>query len=190
MDIYDLIIRRRTIRRFQKKPISRQILEKLINAARLAPSAANLQPCEYVVIDDEKFLEKTFETLCWAGYIAPGGNPPPGERPVAYIVVLVDENKSKSGSQDAAAAIENMILVALSEGLGSCWIGSVEREKLTQLLDVPSHHRIDSALALGYPLEEPILEVMTDSIKYWKDEKNILHVPKRRLKDIIHWQRY
>lgn len=191
MDIYNLILKRRTIRRFEQKSIPRPVLEKLVDAGRLAPSAANLQPCEYIVIDEKPLLEKVFETLRWAGYITPYGNPPPGERPVAYIVVIInEEKKSAYPSHDAAAAIENMLLLALAEGLGSCWIGSVEREKLSVLLSLPSFCKIDSVLALGYPREEPAVEELVDSVKYWKDKDGRLHVPKRKLESILHWQKY
>ena len=211
MEIYNLILKRRTIRRFEETPIPRSVLEKLVNAARLAPSAANLQPCEYIVVEEKSLLEKVFETLRWAGYIAPQGDPPPGERPVAYIVVIINEEK-KSGyaPQDAAAAIENMILLALAEGIGSCWIGSIERERLSAILALPSSCKIDSVLALGYPAESPVMEDLipvstlskpralargasnglTDSVKYWKDKEGRLHVPKRKLEDVIHWQKY
>jgi nitroreductase len=189
-DILNLILTRRTIRRFKQERIDREILKKMIDAARLAPSAANLQPCEYIVVDEPELLEDVFSTLRWAGYIAPKGNPLPGEKPVAYIIVLINENKAKGATQDAAAAIENMLLLAWSWGIGSCWLGSIDRERLAKILNLPSHCRIDSVLALGYPLEAPVVEEMTDSIKYWKDEKGTLHVPKRKLETILHWQRY
>jgi len=189
--LLDLIVKRRTIRRYQQKAISRKILKELIDVARLAPSGANLQPCEYVMVNERPIVDRVFETLRWAGYIAPQGNPPPGERPMAYIVVLVNEKKRKSFStQDAAAAIENMILLAWAHGIGSCWIGSVEREELAQILESPSHCRIDSVLALGYPLESPVVEQLTDSVRYWKDKDGTLHVPKRKLEDVLYWQKY
>ncbi len=72
MGVYETIVRRRTIRRFENKPVSYQALERCVNAARLAPSAANLQPCEYLIIDEENLLDKVFATLKWAGYITDG----------------------------------------------------------------------------------------------------------------------
>ncbi|MCD5397554.1 nitroreductase family protein [candidate division NPL-UPA2 bacterium] len=191
MNVYEAILKRRTIRRFSQKPIPPEILDKLINAARLAPSAANLQPSEYIVVDEPGPVSQVFSTLHWAGYIVPEGNPPPGERPVAYIIVLTNNKKAEmSGVNDAAAAIENILLAALEEGIGSCWLGSIEREVLQKLLDVPDHCLIDSVIALGYPRESPAVEEMKDSIKYWKDEEGLLHVPKRKLADILHWNKY
>ncbi len=191
MKVYEAICKRRTIRRFSQEPVPKEILEKLIKAARLAPSAANLQPGEYIVVDEPGLVEQVFKTLRWAGYIVPRGNPPEGERPVAYIVVLLNKEKVKAGGErDAAASIENIILAALEDGIGSCWLGSIEREALRGILNIPGRCEIDSVVALGYPNESPVVEEMKDSIKYWKDDKNVLHVPKRRLQDILHWNKY
>lgn len=191
MKVYEAICKRRTIRRFRQEPIPKGILEKLIKAARLAPSAANLQPGEYIVVDESSLVEQVFSTLRWAGYIVPRWDPPEGERPVAYIVVLLNKEKTKAGGErDAAAGIENILLAALEEGIGSCWLGSIDREMLRGILNIPGRCQIDSVVALGYPKESPVVEEMKDSIKYWKDESNILHVPKRRLEDILHWNKY
>ena len=191
MKLYEVLLSRRSIRQFKSQPISREILEKLVNAARLAPSAANLQPLEFVVVDDEEVREKIFSCLRWAAYIAPQGDPKPGHEPLAYIIILVNiEIKEKGYEYDAGAAIENMILAAWEQRIGSCWLLSVERNKIQDVLGVPKTHKIDSVLALGYPDEKPMVEIMEDSIKYWKDSTGRLHVPKRKLKDIIHFNKF
>ena len=191
MNVYEAAINRRTIRRFKQKPIPFKTLKKLVNAGSLAPSSANLQPIEYVVIDEADLVKKVFGTLKWAGYISPAGDPPPGERPVAYIIVLTNKNKNPGNCErDAAAAIENMILVALEEGIGSCWLGSIDINKLTDILKLPEHIKIDSVLALGYSNESPQVEEMKDSVKYWKDETGTLHVPKRGLEDVLFYNKY
>jgi len=152
MNVYEAIRKRRTVRRFKQDPIPREILDKLIDAARLAPSAANLQPNEYIVVDEPGLVEQVFSTLRWAGYIAPKGNPPEGEKPVAYIVILTNKEKTTiSGVSDAAAAIENILLTAMEEGIASCWLASIERETLQKILAIPDHCPIDSVIALGYP---------------------------------------
>lgn len=186
MTVYEAVINRRTIRRFKQKPIPLEILRKLVNAGRLAPSSANLQPIEYIIIEDIDLVESVFKTLKWAGYISPAGNPPPGERPVAYIIVLANRKKNSGNCErDAGAAIENMLLVAFEEGIGSCWIGSIDINKLTDILELPEHIKIDSVIALGYSNEFPQIEEMKDSVKYWKDDKDILHVPKRKIDDVL-----
>jgi len=191
LGLYDLIISRRSIRQFKQEPVSRDILQKFINASRLAPSAANRQPLEFVVVDEEKIRKEVFTCLKWAAYIAPEGNPKPGHEPVAYIVVLVNsEIREKGFEWDVGAAIENMILAALEKGIGSCWLLSVDREKLREILNIPENYKIDSVLALGYPDENPVIEDMKDSIKYWKDQAGQLHVPKRKLEDVIHFNKF
>jgi len=191
MEVYEAIIGRRSIRRFKQWPISREFLRKLVNAARLAPSALNLQPCEYIIVDHPKILDDVFSALGWASYIAPEGNPREGERPVAYIVVLVNTKKRETGGEvDAAAAIENILLAAYAEGVGTCWVGSVNRERLRGILGIPERCRIDSVIALGYIADVPVTEEMKDSARYWKDEKGMLHVPKRNVQDILHINGY
>lgn len=187
MTVYEAILKRRTIRRFQSKPVPYPVLEKMVNAARMAPSAANLQPCEYLVVDDPALVAEVFTTLKWAGYIYPSGDPPEGKRPTAYIIVIFNREKNaQSGAVDAAAAIENMILTALEEGVASCWLGSVSRKELAGILKIPDKYTIESVLALGYPDQESFAEEFTGSVKYWLDEKGNLHVPKRSLKEILH----
>ncbi len=191
MTVYEAAINRRTIRRFKQKPIPLEILKKLVNAGRLAPSSANLQPIEYIIIDETDLVEKVFGTLKWAGYISPAGNPPPGERPVAYIIVLANRKKNSGNCErDAAAAIGNMLLVAFEDGIGTCWLGAIDINKLTDILELPEHIKIDSVVALGYSNESPQIEEMKDSVKYWKDETGVLHVPKRKIDDVLFYNKY
>ncbi len=191
MNIYELIVQRRTIRRFQPRQLSEALLTRMVNAGRLAPSAANLQPLEFLVVTERPQLDRVFATLKWAGYIAPAGDPPEGARPVAYIIVLINtEIRPQHGEVDAAAAIENMILTALGEGVGSCWLGAIDRDQLRALFNIPAKYQINAVLALGYPAESPVLEDMVDSVKYWKDEQGTLHVPKRKISEIIHFNQF
>jgi nitroreductase len=186
MNVYEVIVKRRTIRRFQKKKVPYEVLEKCVNASRLAPSAANLQPCEYLVVDEEDLLNGVFGCLQWAGYIS-DGSPSSSQRPTAYIIVLINQEvKREEFEHDVGMAVENIILTAFEEGVGSCCFGSVERETLRKRLHIPQKYIIELVIALGYPHESPVLEPFENSVKYWKDKKGLLHVPKRNLKDILH----
>ena len=130
MDVYKVALKRRSIRLFKKRKIPVGILRKLINAGRLAPSAANLQPCEFIVVTKKGILDKIFPCLKWAGYIKPQGNPPKSKEPTAYIIVLINRRKSSLDVlADAAAAVESMLLVAEDEGIGNCWLGAIDRKK-------------------------------------------------------------
>jgi len=191
MRVYNIALKRRSVRCFKKKKVPFSILKKLINVARLAPSAANLQPCEFIVVYKKQTKDLIFPTLKWAGYIRPRGNPPEGCEPAAYIVVLINKRKKPLAAEaDASAAIENILLVAKEEGLGSCWLGAIDRTRIRSILRIPEYCEVKYVIALGYPEEHPRLEKLTNSVKYWKDRKGLLHVPKRSIKEILHRNNY
>ena len=191
MNVYEAISTRRSIRRFKQQVIDGAILERIVDAGRLAPSGGNCQPVEFVLVTEPEVCKQVFDTTAWAGRVTPRRTPQPGQEPTAWVVVLLNSKRGPVTSKaDAAAAIENMILVAVEEGIGSCWISSVKREELTKILNVPKHCKIDSVLALGYPDESPVAEDTDEDIAYYLDDKDVLHVPKRKLKDVLHRQRY
>ncbi len=191
MSLYDLIISRRSIRQFQPEIIPGEDLERMINAARLAPSAANLQPLEFVAVQNKKICERIFPCLKWAAYIAPEGDPKIGQEPTAYIIVLLNiEVRDKGFEWDSGAGVENILLTAWEKGIGSCWLISVDKKRLREILNIPGHLKIDSVIALGYPAEKPVVEEYVDSVKYWKEKSSQFHVPKRKLQDILHFNRF
>jgi len=192
MEVYEAVTRRRSIREFKDVPVPYEVLEKCVNAARLAPSARNRQLCEYIIVDDESLLPQVFDTVrVWLG------TPPPGRRPKAYILTLVNgplENElggvRRTTIYDAGMAAENMMLVALEEGLGTCAVLSYKESELKKILHVPDKYEIGMMLVLGYPDESPVLEAATDSVKLWIDDKGVRHIPKRELKGILHRNRF
>ncbi len=191
MSVYEVISKRRSIRRFKEIPIPREVLENCVDAARLAPSAANLQPLEYVAVDDEPLLPQVFSTLKWAAYISPEGTPPEGKRPKAYITIVKNRDIGIPQSvYDVGGAMENIILVALEKGIGSCALASIDRDKLREILNIPDNYETLLVLALGYPDENPVTEPFDGSVKYWKDENGVLHVPKRKLDSVLHWNAF
>ena len=191
MDTYEAITTRRTIRLFKQDPISPDLLEQIVNAGRLAPSGANLQVLEFIVVREAQNCQQVFELLAWAGYVKPRRNPPKGQRPTAYVVVIVQGQQiSQLSAADASAAIENMRLAAWSQSVGACWISSVNREKLAAILQIPADYQTFAVLALGKPNEQPVVEDRADTHKYYLDDNNVLHVPKRPLANILHHQRF
>jgi len=190
MDAYDVILSRRSIRRFQQKPIKMELLKRFVNAARLAPSAANLQPLEYFVVTEEDLRSKIFETIGWAAYIVPRWTPVAEERPMAYIVMLVKDINNKFYTRDVSLSSENIVIAAEGEGIGSCVLYNIDRDKIQEILKIPKTLHVDSVIALGYKAEHPVVEDLRDSVKYWRDEERVLHVPKRRLPDIIHINKF
>ena len=198
MDVYEAVTMRRSIRRFKEIPISYEILEKCVNAGRLAPTAVNCQLWEYIIIDDERLLTKVLDTITsLSGIPRPEGGWSSERRPKAYIVVLINtELESEIGAgrpnthYDVGLAIENMVLVALEEGLGSCVMTGIDRDRLRQLLNVAENYEIAILLSLGYADENPVIEIASGSIRRWVDENGIRHVPKRKLEDIIHRNKF
>ena len=190
MNVYDIIINRRTIRRFTQKPLDLNVLKKCINAGRLAPSAANLQPLAYFLVTEKKPCAQVFEAVRWAGYIEPKWTPDEQERPTAYIVVLVNDTKNPYFQRDVGFATENIVLTAEAEGLGSCILCNIDKEKIQHILKIPKPHSVDSVIALGYKAETSVTEEFHDSVKYWRDEQGVLHVPKRKLDDIVHINKF
>ena len=186
MDVYNIILSRRSIRRFKQKSIPLEILKKLVNAARLAPSAANLQPLEFFIVNDKNLCSEIFETISWAGYIKPKWTPSPTERPVAYIIMLIKNAENKWYLRDVSLASENIVITAEAEGIGTCILCNIDREKIKKILKIPEKIIIDSVIALGYKDEKSVVEDFIDNVEYWRDENNIMHVPKRKLEDVMH----
>jgi nitroreductase len=190
MGVYEAILSRRSIRRFQQKPISIEILKKFVNAARLAPSAANLQPLEFFVVTEKELCLKVFKALSWAAYIRPIWVPRMEDRPTAYIINLIKNPKNKWAGRDVSFASENIALAAEEEGIGSCIMCKIDKDKIQENLNIPKDFIVDSVIALGYKAEESVVEDLEDSVKYWRDENEVLHVPKRKLEDVVHINKF
>jgi nitroreductase len=192
MKILELVRKRRTIRRFKQNPIEKSQLQDIVDAARLAPSASNLQPLLFISVDEPGLVQSVFVATKWAGYLpAEQGRPQPGEEPVAFIVILVDRTiRPNGGGQDVGAATENMILTALEMGIGSCLIASVDRAAVRKVFEIPDYYDIDAVLALGYPAEDPVVEEMKTSVKYYRGADGQLRVPKRTLTYVWHHNQF
>lgn len=186
MDFYDIIKNRRSIRKFTQKPVCDELLMRLVDAARLAPSAANMQPLKYKIISDADSVAAMQPLVCWAAYLAPNGAPAKEEQPTAFIIVCIDRSiRDLTETPDTGAAVENILLCAEYEGLGSCWMGSIDRDKIRTLFNIPNSCYIHTVIALGYPAEHSETVKITSDIKYYRDEQGVIHVPKRELSDIL-----
>lgn len=192
MKFYDLIINRRTIRQYQPREVAEEILEKCVNAARLAPSARNLQPLEFIVVNEPSSRDKMFATTRWAGDLK-DGRPDLGKRPVVFIIILTNNDIALPGYKyDSALAAMNIIYTLEEEGIASCIIGSLERDEIRKIFNIPDNYTIDLAIALGYPAEESAAEdvLRNESLKYYKDDKGKMHIPKRKLEDVMHKNKF
>ena len=189
--LYKIILSRRTIRLFRKIKVSRSIVRNIIDSARLAPSSANLQFIEYLVVDKPSLNSDVFSCVKFGGYVFPRRVPDKKRAPSFYIIILINKNKSKKPDlRDVGAAAQNILLSCACFGLGACWIANINRIRLRKLLKIPRHLIIDSVIACGPAAEHPILEERADKIRYWLDNNNRLHVPKRPLKEILHYNNF
>jgi len=187
LELEEIIYKRRTIRRFKQDPISLELLKKLIDYARIAPAARNIQALEFIIVQKTEIREKLFPLLRWASSLPEEQRTPEnGREPTSYIIVLI--NKKIKGTYvdfDVGAAVENILLGAVNFGIGCCWMGSIERERIRELLKIPKNYEIKHVISLGYPDEESTMESYENSFKYWKDSDGRIHVPKRTLDDIL-----
>ena len=192
MDVLSAISSRRSVRAYQRKLVERELLARMVDAARLAPSAVNLQPLEYVVVDDEKTVGLLFPHTRMGALLPEDQRPKEHERPAAYVSVLVNEQIMKSGYEyDVGCAVENLLLVAASFGLGACFIRNIDRDEIRMLLEIPENYEIDSMIAVGYPAESPIAEDTEGSdVRYYHDGSGVHRVPKRTIKKILHFNRF
>ena len=186
--IRELIISNRSYRRFDTTAsIDSPTLRELVDLARLSASAANLQPLKYAITSDAATNARVFENLVWAGYLTDWPGPAEKERPTAYITILHDTTITKDPGVDHGIAAQSILLGAAERGLGGCMIGSINRAKLTSVLNLPQHLRILLVIALGKPAERIILEHAKPggSIEYYRSNDDSHHVPKRPLDEII-----
>jgi nitroreductase len=183
-----LVRRNRSYRRFrQDTTIDPETLRGLVDLARLSASARNLQVLRYVTSCDPATNAQIFATLAWAGYLPDWPGPVEGERPAGYIVVLGDPAAGPYLAVDSGLAMQNILLGAVEKGLGGCILGSVQRKKLSEILNIPEPYEIQFVLALGEPVETVVIEEIGPGgdVKYWRDAQAVHHVPKRRLDDLI-----
>ncbi len=182
-----LLLQNRSYRRFDEShTVTTESLREMIDAARLSASARNAQPLKYFLSNAPEINEKIFPTLAWAGYLSDWPGPEPGERPSAYIVQLHDTTITGNYFCDDGIAAQSILLTAVEKGLGGCIIASVKKEQVRQALDLHEHLEIIQVITLGKPAEKVVIEEMqAGNIKYWRDEKEVHHVPKRPLDELI-----
>ena len=159
MDAIDCIKKRRSIRSYTEKIIPEEILEDIIACGGLAASGRNIQPVEFLILDDKEIINKISDIT---GKFKQG---------VPYLVVIIAKDV-KHYLEDGSAATQNVMLAARAHGIGSCWIGAFQEDKVKARLNIPDNLRVVSLLTLGYADEQPRL-------------KN-----RKKLNEIIHYQQY
>jgi len=187
MDIYNLLLKNRSYRRFDETyRISKKELVDIVSYSRLAPSAANLQPLKFYIVFEKDLCDELFPNTFWAGYLGDLGRPTEGERPTAYIVICIDKDIIESPIWDVGIMAQTLMLASVEEGFGGCILGSFIKEKFINILNLPDNLEPNLVLALGKPIEDiQIVDVIDNNIKYYRDASKKHYVPKRKISDTI-----
>ncbi len=161
MSLLDVIFRRRSIRRYKSKPVPDDVLKNILEAGRLAPSADNIQPWHFIVVTAPE-IKRELSGGMWRGFI----------KDSAFTIVGCGDKTNKWSTVDVAIALENMVLAAEAQEVGSCWIGAFEEEEIKKLLGIPGNLKVVALVSFGYPAEKP-------------NPRN-----KKNLETIVHYNRF
>jgi len=186
--IRDLVLGNRSYRRFyQENSIEREALRELVDLARFSASGSNRQPLKYILTCEPEKNALVFQHLTWAMALKDWPGPSEGERPSAYIIILLDTEIGMAAGCDHGIAAQSILLGAREKGLGGCMLAAIKRDGLREDLKIPERYEIQLVIALGTPKEKVALEDMgpDGEFNYWNDDEGVHHVPKRSLDDII-----
>ncbi len=188
MEMASLVRMSRSYRRFDEAyHIDGDILRELVDLARFSPTGNNMQPLKFWLSNSAEMNARIFPHLGWAGSLPNWHGPQEGERPSAYIIILGDREIQLTYGVDHGIAAQSIMLGAAEKGLGGCMIGSIKRKALAADLAIPDRFQILLVLALGKPEETVVTESFDQAgqIKYYRDEDDVHHVPKRSLDELI-----
>jgi len=184
----DLVKENRSCRRFDNShKVDIHILEDLVELARHCASAGNKQPLKYILSTNEKKNKEIFSCLRWAAYLTKWKGPEQKEQPTGYIVVMGDKSVTDKFWCDHGIAAQTILLGARDQGLAGCMFGAINVKKLAEFLNIEDHLEVKLVIALGKPAETIEIDEVGEngSIKYFRDENQVHHVPKRKLPDLI-----
>jgi nitroreductase len=148
MDVMEAIKRRCSVRSYQERPVEERKLKSILEAARLAPSASNRQEWRFILVRDKDIRQRLMKAAKNQAFV--------GEAPIVIACCAETDNHVMSCGQlcypiDVAVAVEHMVLKAVEEGLGTCWVGAFYEDKAKEILGIPGDIRIVELLTLGYP---------------------------------------
>ena len=163
LDAIDVLKTRRSVRVYRRGPVPGTIIEDIVECGRMAASAVNIQPWEFVAVTNPGALRRIAKTTDYGGFIL--------DAPACVVVVCRD---TKYYLADGSAATENILLAARAHGLGSCWVAGDKKPyaaEICQLVAAPPGYKLVSLIPIGYSAESPIKS-------------------KRPLSDVLHWEKY
>jgi len=157
MEFYDVIRTRRSIRSYSSDPIPEEVLQRVLESARIAPSGSNRQPWRFIIVKDEKTRKRMVAACGDQRFIA--------EAPLIIVACGYNIHYNRGGYMgdmsvlvDVSIAFTHLILAARAEGLGTCWIGSFDNEEVKKMLEIPDDVNVVAAAPLGYPEGEEFAE--------------------------------
>jgi nitroreductase len=171
MDVFEAIKTRRSVRAYDSRLVPNEILLRILEAGRLAPSAGNIQPWHFVVIGDGE-KRKRLAHARYAKFLT--------QSPVVIVGCGDQKASPRWHMVDVTIALEHMVLAATNEGLGTCWIGSFNEDEIREMLKIPEKFRVVALLAIGY------------SRKKFDLAGKLLHLIRRRkkLKKIVSFEEF
>jgi nitroreductase len=127
-------------------PVPHAKLKKLLDAARLAPSAGSVQPWRFIIVTDSEKRKKIAKGCRYGHFLA--------DSPVIIVGCGDQKASPRWYACETCIAMENLVLAATGEGIGTCWIGAFNEKEIREMLKIPSHLKVIALLALGYPKEK------------------------------------
>lgn len=147
MSLIDVILSRRSIRRYEQKEIPKDVIDKILESGRQAPSAANKQPWRFIVLTDAE-IKKELSKGLFNRFIK--------DAPITIVgCAHRDLIAWKWSIVGTTIAMQNMVIAAWSMGVGSCWVGDFNEEKVKKLLKIPESWSVVALVSFGYPAEKP-----------------------------------
>lgn len=169
MSVLDVIKSRRSIRQYKSTKVPDDVIMQLIDAARHAPSAGNIQPWEFIIVKDKEVREQLAKTLSWGSFVK--------DAPVCIVVLGNEKLSPNFFAIDAACATENLLLAAHALNLGACWVAvyalkdTTSENNVRAILNVPQHIRIIAVVPIGYPAQKARPRIL-------REFKEIVHMDK------------
>jgi len=171
MDFYDVLKTRRSIRSYKSDPIPEEVMDRVLETVRIAPSGSNRQPWKFIMVDDKELRDRLASQCGNQAFIA--------EAPTIVVACGYDIKYNRGGYMgemsmimDVTIAFTHLILAARAEGLGTCWIGSFDNDEIKKMLGVPEKFNVVAVTPLGYPKHEkfsppgsrkPLKEILSEN---------------------------
>jgi nitroreductase len=159
----EVLRKRRSVRAYTDQPVAREVIEEILDCARLAPTAMNAQPWDFVVVTGREELARIPPLLGHAEFVAQ-----------AAFAVLVLSRPAQYAVEDCCAATENLLIAAAAHGLGACWVAGSQQvygPAVVKAFGAPEDRGLVAIVSVGWPGEAPVVE-------------------KRELCDVVHWERF